>query len=70
MFGLNPIELLIVGFIATLIFGPRFYRHFRAIYDAAPSEARRMRFGLSFIMAIVMIETLLLAIMLDRRFGR
>lgn len=70
VFGVSPTELLFVGFIATLLFGPRLYRHFRAIYDAAPPEARQAPLRPNLIVAIVMIETLLLAIMLDRRFGR
>jgi hypothetical protein len=70
MFGLNPIELFFVGFIATLIFGPRLYRHLRAIYDAAPPEARIAPAGPRIIMAIVIAEAVLLAIMLADRFGR
>lgn len=70
MFGLNPMELLFVGFIATLIFGPRLYRHLRSIYDAAPPEASQAPFRPNLIVAIVMVEALLLAILLGSRFGR
>lgn len=64
MLGLNPIELLIVSFIAALIFGPRLFRDLRAIYDAAPPEARLAPAGPRLIVAIVIAEAVLLAVML------
>jgi hypothetical protein len=70
MFGLNPMELFFAGFIATLLFGPRFYCRLRAIYDAAPPEARIAPAGPRLIIAIVIAEAVLLAIMLAGRFGR
>jgi hypothetical protein len=70
VFGVSPMELLFVGFIATLLFGPRLYRHLRALYDAAPPEARQAPFRPNFIVAIVVAEALLLAILLSSRFGR